>query len=26
VPVHQRVNGLQLEPRSSVSVGLHVAF
>lgn len=26
VPVHQRVNGLQLEPRSSVSVGLHVTF
>jgi hypothetical protein len=26
LPVHQRVNGLQLEPRSSVSVGLHVAF
>ena len=26
VPVHQRVNGIQLEPRSSVSVGLHVAF
>ncbi len=26
VPVHQRVNGLQIEPRSSVSVGLHVAF
>ena len=26
VPVAQRVNGLQLEPRSSVSVGLHYTF
>jgi hypothetical protein len=26
VPVAQRVNGLQLEPRSSLSVGLHYAF
>lgn len=26
VPVHQRVNGLQIEPRSSLSVGLHLAF
>ena len=26
VPIHQRVNGLQLEPRSSLSLGLHVMF
>lgn len=26
VPVTQRVNGLQIEPRSSVSVGLHMTF
>jgi hypothetical protein len=26
VPVAQRVNGLQLEPRSSVSVGMHWTF
>ncbi len=26
VPVAQRVNGLQLEPRSSLSLGLHWAF
>jgi len=26
VPVAQRVNGLQLEPRSSVSLGLHFTF
>ncbi len=26
VPVHQRVNGLQLEPRLSVSAGLHLRF
>lgn len=26
VPIYQRVNGLQLEPRSSVSVGLHYAY
>lgn len=26
VPVHQRVNGLQLEPRLSLSAGLHLRF
>ncbi|HEX4509228.1 MAG TPA: TonB-dependent receptor, partial [Burkholderiaceae bacterium] len=26
VPVYQRVNGLQLEPRWSASAGVHVAF
>ena len=26
VPVHQRVNGLQLEPRFSASLGLHLRF
>lgn len=26
VPIYQRVNGLQLEPRYSVSVGLHYAY
>ena len=26
VPIYQRVNGMQLEPRSSVSVGVHYAF
>ena len=26
LPVYQRVNGLQLEPRWSASVGMHVAF
>ena len=26
VPLYQRVNGLQIEPRSSVSVGVHYAF
>jgi hypothetical protein len=25
-PIHQRVNGLQLEPKSSLSIGLHVSY
>jgi hypothetical protein len=26
LPIYQRVNGLQLEPKYSVSVGLHYGF